>query len=67
MPVVKEYASVAEVDEYPVIVKPVDRAGSIGISIATNRDELDKAVDYALESSISKQIIIEKYIDNGKG
>ncbi len=65
VPVVKEYASIAEVDEYPVIVKPVDRAGSIGISIATNRNELDRAVDYALESSVSQQIIIEKYIDTG--
>lgn len=65
VPVVKEYASVDEIDEYPVIVKPVDRAGSIGISVATNRDELVKAIDYALDSSASKQIIIEKYIEHG--
>lgn len=65
VPVVKEYSSIDEVDEYPVIVKPVDRAGSIGISIAANREELEVACKYALESSISKQIIIEKYIDKG--
>ena len=65
VPVVKEYASIDEVDEYPVIVKPVDRAGSIGISIASNRRELETACEYALESSVSKQIIIEKYIDKG--
>lgn len=65
VPVVKEYSSINEVDEYPVIVKPVDRAGSIGISIAANRSELENASQYALESSVSKQIIIEKYIDKG--
>lgn len=65
VPVVKEYFSMNEVDEYPVIVKPVDRAGSIGISIAANRKELENACEYALESSVSKQIIIEKYIDKG--
>ncbi|MBO4367602.1 MAG: ATP-grasp domain-containing protein [Clostridia bacterium] len=65
VPTVKEYTSVADVDEYPVIVKPTDRAGSIGISIAQNRDELEKACRYARECSVTKQIIIEKYIDKG--
>lgn len=63
--VVKDYSSVDEVDEYPVIVKPVDRAGSIGISVATNKSELETACEYALENSISKQIIIEKYMGKG--
>lgn len=62
VPVVKEYACVDDVDEYPVIVKPVDRGGSIGISIANNYDELVKAYDYALEMSLTKQVIIEKYM-----
>lgn len=66
VPVVKEYASVDEVDEYPVIVKPVDRGGSIGISIATEYDELIKAFDYAMDMSLTKQVIIEKYMDCGK-
>ena len=65
VPTVKEYSSMDDVDEYPVIVKPVDRAGSIGIGIATNRDELEKACRYAYEKSVCKQIIIEKYIDDG--
>ena len=62
VPVIKEYASVEEVDEFPVIVKPVDRAGSIGISIATDKGSLIKAFDYAMELSVCKQVIIEKYI-----
>lgn len=63
VPVVKEYADIEDVDEFPVIVKPVDRGGSIGISVASNYDELVKAYDYAMEMSIKKQVIIEKYMN----
>lgn len=62
VPVVKEYSSIDEVDNYPVIVKPVDRAGSIGISIAKNRYELEKAYWYAMKLSVTKEVIIEEYI-----
>ena len=62
VPVVKEYRSVEDVDQYPVIVKPVDRAGSIGISVASNRQELDAAYAYAMEKSLTKHVIIEEYI-----
>lgn len=62
VPVVKEYHSIENVDEYPVIVKPTDRAGSIGISIAHNYDELKQAYQYAYDMSIEKRVIIEKYI-----
>lgn len=66
VPTVKEYMSVDEVDQFPVIVKPVDRAGSIGVSVANNRTELQLAYNYALEMSYSKHVIIEKYIDGTK-
>lgn len=62
VPVVKEYQSIEEVNEYPVIVKPTDRAGSIGISIAHNYDELKQAYQYAYDMSVEKRVIIEKYI-----
>jgi len=65
VPVVKEYASVEDVDEFPVIVKPVDRAGSIGISIAENKEELLAAYDFAMEKSFCNEVIIEEYIENG--
>ncbi|MBS7210344.1 MAG: GNAT family N-acetyltransferase [Lachnospiraceae bacterium] len=64
IPVVKEYSSVNDVNEYPVIVKPTDRAGSIGISIAHNFQELEKAYQYAYNLSIEKRVIIEKYIQD---
>lgn len=65
VPVVKEYASVSEVNNFPVIVKPVDRAGSIGISVATDRETLERAYVYAMEMSICKQVIIEDFIYRG--
>ncbi|MCI9098516.1 MAG: ATP-grasp domain-containing protein [Lachnospiraceae bacterium] len=66
VPTVKEYMSVDEVDQFPVIVKPVDRAGSIGVSVANNREELQLAYNYALKMSYSKHVIIEKYITGTK-
>lgn len=66
VPVVKEFSSIEEVNEFPVIVKPVDRAGSIGISIATNKEELERAYDYAMSLSVCKQVIIEKYMKERK-
>ena len=64
VPIVREYKSIDEVDEYPVIVKPTDRAGSIGISIANDYKELKEAYRYAYDLSIEKRVIIEKYIQN---
>lgn len=65
VPVVTEYASPAEVRQYPVIVKPVDRGGSIGISVANNAAELERAYAYAMEMSVCKQVIIEDFISDG--
>lgn len=62
VPTIKEYTSVNEVDQFPVIVKPVDRAGSIGVGIAWNTEELDKVFKVAMEKSVVKQVIIEDYI-----
>ena len=64
VPVIHEYGSMDEVAKYPVIVKPVDRGGSIGISVATNRQELEAAYAYAMEMSVVKNVIIEDYIFN---
>lgn len=50
---------------FPVIVKPVDRAGSAGISVAYNREEFETAYQYAMSMSLSKQVIIEDFIRDG--
>lgn len=62
IPVVKEYNLIEEVKKFPVIVKPVDRGGSIGISVAKNYKELEKAYNYAMECSVCKEVIIEDFI-----
>lgn len=66
VPTVKQYESLEGVTEFPVIIKPVDRAGSIGVNIATNHEELCRAYHYAMEKSYSKNVIIEKYITGTK-
>jgi len=47
---------------YPVIIKPVDRSGSIGISICHNEAELIEAHRKACGSSRSGRVILEKYM-----
>lgn len=48
--------------KFPIIVKPVDAAGSEGISICNTREELNDALDFAKNSSISGDIICEKFL-----
>ena len=64
IPTVRAYSAPGEVDQFPVIVKPVDRAGSIGISIAATQEELERANHYALSLSPTKRVIIEQYIQD---
>lgn len=49
--------------EYPVIVKPTDYGGRKGITICFNREQLDAAINLALEYSFSKTIIIEEFLE----
>ncbi len=48
---------------YPVIVKPVDNRGTIGISTAMNRDELRDAWFHAVSNSHSRICVVEKFIE----
>lgn len=47
---------------YPVVVKPSDGSASKGVSIVTNENELQKAIEYAFEESKIKSVYIEKFI-----
>lgn len=64
IPTVKEHR-IDDVKTYPVIIKPVDRAGSIGINVARNSEELNRFCDYAKSLSPSSSIIIEDFIEDG--
>lgn len=47
---------------YPLIVKPVDRSGSRGVSLTHDESELMIAVEQAYRVSFSKGVIIEEFI-----
>lgn len=49
--------------EWPVIVKPVDSAGSKGVTKVSDPNDLPKAIEIALASSISKNFIIEDFLE----
>lgn len=48
---------------FPLIVKPTDSAGSKGCSRVDGENELQKALDYAMEHSIGKHVIVEEFIE----
>lgn len=47
----------------PVIVKPVDSAGSKGVTRVDKIINLEKAITYALKNSLSHRFIIEEFIE----
>ena len=47
---------------YPVMVKPVDNGGGVGMTVAYNEEELKVGVKLALENSHKKRFIVEKYM-----
>jgi len=48
---------------WPVIVKPVDSAGSKGVTKVENRSDLRAAIETALAASLSKNFVIEDFLD----
>lgn len=52
----------AELFNWPVIVKPVDSAGSKGVTKVNSPDELADAVEYAIGYSKTKHFIMEEFI-----
>lgn len=47
--------------KYPLIVKPVDRSGSRGITLVEDESEMQKAFDYAKEQGFEKAAVVEEY------
>lgn len=48
--------------EYPVMIKPVDNGGGVGMTVAYNEEELMAGVKKALDASYKKRFIVEKYM-----
>ena len=62
VPIVPAYDKKCTNITFPAIVKPVDRAGSIGIKVVYTKDELAQAVVEAEQASPTGNVIIEKYM-----
>lgn len=69
VPAAKGFSSVEEALSeiywypWPVIVKPTDAAGSKGVTRVDRVEELEAALEYAFEHSISKRVIVEEFIE----
>lgn len=50
--------------EYPIIVKPVDSAGSKGVSKVESKTTFEKACRYAFDNSLSGHIIVEQFLES---
>lgn len=48
---------------YPLIVKPSDRSGSLGVTKVLSKNELKQAVKNALTVSFKKQAMVEEFIE----
>ena len=48
---------------YPIIVKPVDRSGSRGITKVLCEEDLNDAINRALEQSFCKRVLIEEFVE----
>ena len=52
-----------QIIHFPVMVKPVDNGGGVGMSLAHNKRELLVAIRKALDYSKQKRYIVEKYMN----
>lgn len=66
-PLYKMVTSVKETKDidwtYPLIVKPSDRSGSLGVTKVLTPEELTPAVEKAISVSFKKQAMVEEFIE----
>nr|MBQ6739710.1 hypothetical protein [Synergistaceae bacterium] len=48
--------------KFPVMIKPVDNGGGVGMTVAHNLDEYKRGVEIALTNSHKKKFLVEKYM-----
>ena len=70
VPTVKfiEVSSTSDIDNinnmsFPLIVKPTDRSGSRAITKIYKKEELNQAIENAIDNSFEKKAIVEEYIE----
>lgn len=66
-PLYKMVTSLQELEgtawNYPLIVKPSDRSGSLGVTKVLSKSELEQAVNKALSVSFKNQAMVEEFIE----
>ncbi len=68
VPVPKEYVIKGKEDirrqtiDYPVIIKPVDSASSVGVTPCYTQEELEKGYEKAVSKSKVGDVIVEQYV-----
>ncbi len=69
VPVPKEYCADGKAEKidrkaisFPVIVKPADYGGRIGITVCRDESELDEALKLAEKNSITHTVVVEEYL-----
>lgn len=67
IPVPGSYSIDDEIDEFPVIVRPVDAGGTQGTRICYNMDEVREAYEVALSFSKSGRVAIDEYLNGQEG
>jgi carbamoylphosphate synthase large subunit len=45
------------------VIKPVDSSGSKGVSLISNKNDIEAGFNYSLHHSISREVILEQYIE----
>lgn len=48
--------------QYPVIIKPIDMAGSAGITLVKSHEQLKYAINYAFQNTFSNEVAIQEYL-----
>jgi formate-dependent phosphoribosylglycinamide formyltransferase (GAR transformylase) len=58
-----EKCDVVDSDELPVVVKPaLSLIGKSGISVVRSKNELKSSINYAVDNTINKKIIVEEFL-----
>lgn len=63
----KEVTSINDLDDitlnFPLIVKPVDRSGSLGVTKVDDAEKLEMDIDCAIRNSFSKRAMVEQFVE----
>ena len=59
---IEEAKSLLSIIKFPMILKPVDKAGGKGVIVINNEQDYLKGITYSLETSINKTVLVEQFV-----